>query len=142
MRRTPLIVLALLAVCVAAPAAHARVMLVATGAQSATLLDVSSGGLVARVPVPGPSRAVAVAPDGTRGYVAAGAGVAAIDLNARARVGDVQLTGTVTALAMGAGGTRLVAVRKGALDVIDPLALTVTRTVALGARARDRKSVV
>jgi len=44
MRRTPLIVLALLAVGLAAPAAHARVMLVATGAPSATLLDVSSGG--------------------------------------------------------------------------------------------------
>ena len=68
-------------------------MLVATGNATATLLDVQSGALVARVPVAGGTRSVAVAPDGSRGYVAAGAGVAAIDLNARTRVGDVQLTG-------------------------------------------------
>ena len=97
--------------------------------------------LVARVPVAGGTRAVAVAPDGSRGYVAAGAGVAAIDLNARARVGDIQLTGTPTAIALSASGHRLVAVRKGALDSIDPLAMKVTRSVNLGAKARKPAAV-
>ena len=92
MRRTLLLPALTLLLLAAAPAAHARVMVVATGNAFATLLDVQSGALVARVPVAGGTRAVAVAPDGSRGYVAAGAGVAAIDLNARTRVGDVQLT--------------------------------------------------
>jgi DNA-binding beta-propeller fold protein YncE len=141
MRRTlvlPALTLLLLA---AAPAADARVMVVATGTATATLLDVQSGALVARVPVAGASRAVAVAPDGSRGYVAAGGGVAALDLNARTRVGDVQLTGTPTAIAISASGHRLVAVRKGALDAIDPLALTVTRSVNLGVKARKPTAV-
>jgi DNA-binding beta-propeller fold protein YncE len=116
-------------------------MVVATGNATATLLDVQSGALVARVPVAGGTRAVAVAPDGSRGYVAAGAGVAAIDLNARTRVGDVQLTGTPTAIAISASGHRLVAVRKGALDSIDPIAMTVTRSVNLGAKARKPAAV-
>ena len=141
MRRTLLLPALLLSLLAAAPAAHARVMLVATGNASATLLDVQSGALVTRVPVAGASRAVAVAPDGSRGYVAAGAGVAAIDLNARTRAGDVQLTGTVSAIAISASGKRLVAVRKGALDSIDPLALTVTRSVDLGAKARKPAAV-
>ena len=116
MRRTLLLPALTLFLLAAAPAAQARVMVVATGNAFATLLDVQSGALVARVPVAGGTRAVAVAPDGSRGYVAAGAGVAAIDLNARTRVGDVQLTGTPTAIAISASGHRLVAVRKGALD--------------------------
>src|SRR4051794_29095042 len=79
MRRPAALLPALLllaAIAAAAPAAHARVMLVATGQATATLLDVQSGALVARVPVPGGTRAVAVAPDGVRGYVTAGARVA------------------------------------------------------------------
>src|SRR4051812_14860955 len=131
----PAVVL-LAAIAAAVPAAHARVMLVATGQATATLLDVQSGALVARVPVPGGTRAVAVAPDGVRGYVTAGAGVAAIDLNARAKVGDLRLTGTPTALALSATGNRLVAARRAVLDVIDPATLTVTRSVSLGAQAR------
>jgi DNA-binding beta-propeller fold protein YncE len=123
------------AAALAAPA-HARVLLVAAGDANATLVDVSSGRLVARVAVPGRARAVAVAPDGVRGYVAAGAGVAAIDLNGRVTAGDLQLTGTPTALAIGANGARLAAARKGALDIIDPVGLTVMRSADLGAQAR------
>jgi hypothetical protein len=55
----------------AAPAAEARVLLLATGDSAGTLTDVQSGNVVARVPMPGRSRAVAVAPDGVRGYVGA-----------------------------------------------------------------------
>ena len=98
MRRTLTAALLLpAALLAAAGSAHARVMVVASGTGSATLLDVSSGNVVARVPLSGAARDVAIAPDGTRGYVSAGAGVAAIDLNARAKVADVQLTSTVLA---------------------------------------------
>ncbi|MCW2985487.1 MAG: hypothetical protein JWR63_3057, partial [Conexibacter sp.] len=48
--------LVLTAVLAVAPAAQARVMLVATGQATATLLDVQSGAVVARVPVPGGTR--------------------------------------------------------------------------------------
>src|SRR3954451_23134737 len=97
MRPSPVLpMLVLLVALLCATPAQARVMLAATGEPVATLLDVQSGALVARVPVAGAARAVAIAPDGVRGYVAAGAGVAALDLNARARVGDVQLTRTPT----------------------------------------------
>src|SRR4051812_9636919 len=139
-RRTTVLAL-LLAAAVAPSRAHARVMMVATGAPSATLLDVQSGALVAQVPTGQPVRAVAITPDGTRGFALAGAGVVALDLNARTRTGDVQLTRAPTALALAAGGSRLVAARPGALDVIDPLALVVHRTVALGARAKRPPAV-
>src|SRR4051812_14585744 len=129
-------VLALLATALAslvlAPAAGARVLLVATGDANATLTDVSSGKVVARVAVPGRTRAVAVAPDGVRGYVAAGGSVAAIDLNGRAAAGTLALPGTPAALAISGDGMRLVAARRGALDVIDPATLTVIRSIALG----------
>ena len=67
----------LLAALAVVPAAHARVVLVATGDSAATLTDVTTNKVVARIPVGARSRAAAIAPDGTRGYVAAGRRVAA-----------------------------------------------------------------
>ena len=66
-----------------APAAHARVVLVATADGNAALTDVTTNKVVARVPVGGRASGVAIAPDGTRGYVATGRHVAAIDLGTR-----------------------------------------------------------
>ena len=65
-------VLAFLAALAVVPAAQARVVLVATGDGTATLTDVATNQVVARVPVGGRSRAAAAAPDGSRGYIAAG----------------------------------------------------------------------
>ena len=56
------VVLAALAV---VPAAHARVVLVASGDSAATLTDVTTNKVVARIPVGARSRAAAIAPDGT-----------------------------------------------------------------------------
>lgn len=133
----PLLALAVLL----ADSAHARVMVVASGTGEATLLDVSSGSVVKRVPLSGAARDVAIAPDGVRGYVSAGAGVAAIDLNARAKVADVQLTSTVLAMAMSKDGRRIAAVRRGAVDVIDPATMTPIRSANLGKLGRAPRAV-
>ena len=81
-RLTP--VLAVLFAFALVPAAHARVIVVAGGDGAATLTDVTTNKVAARIAVGGRSRAAAVAPDGTRGYVAAGRRVVAIDLASRA----------------------------------------------------------
>ena len=78
--------------------ARARVV-VASGDGAATLTDVTTNKVVARIPVGARSRAAAVAPDGTRGYVAAGRRVVAIDLATRAIAAGVNAGGGVTALA-------------------------------------------
>src|SRR5213078_985363 len=128
-------VLAVLFAIALAPAAHARVVVVASGDGAATLTDVTTNRVVARVPVGARSRAAAVAPDGTRGYVAAGRRVVAINLASRAVVAGVNARGGVTALAASDDGQRLYAARRGAIDVIDAPTLTVRGSIALGARA-------
>ena len=119
-----------------APAlADARVVLVATGDGAATLVGVSSGKVETRIPAGGRTRGAAVAPDGRRGFVAAGNGITAVDLDERRVAGRLALPGTVTALALADNGMRLVAVRRGALDVVDPATLAVVRSVPLGRSA-------
>src|SRR4051794_2560008 len=73
MRRFATVLPVLLLFALLAPAgAHARVVLVATGDGTATLTDVATNQVVARVPVGGRSRAAVAAPGRPRGYVAAG----------------------------------------------------------------------
>ena len=117
------------------PAAHARVVLVASGDGAATLTDVTTNKVVARIRVGARSRAAAVAPDGTRGYVAAGRRMVAIDLATRTIVAGVNAGGAVTALAASDDGQRLYASRRGAIDVIDAPTMTVKASIALGAKA-------
>src|SRR5215207_1792982 len=113
----PLVVgLAALAV---APTAGARVVVVATGDRAATLTDVSTNKVSARIPVGGMTRAAAVAPDGTRGYVATGRRVVALDLGTRAVTATATAGATVTALAASSDGRRLYAAHAGGIDVID-----------------------
>src|SRR3954469_11651282 len=112
---------ALVAAALLAPAAaSARVVLVATGDGAATLTDVATNQVVARIPVGGRTRATAAAPDGSRGYVAAGVRVVGIDLTTRQPVGAATLAGAPSALAVSADGLRVYAARPGAIDVIDP----------------------
>ena len=68
---------------VAAACASARVTLVATGTPELPFLDVSTNAVVARLALPGPSRAIAVWRDGQRGFVAAGGSIVAFDVDAR-----------------------------------------------------------
>ncbi len=127
---------ALLAVLGAAgpPAASARVVLVATGLPEVAFVDVSSNVIVARLALPGPARAVAVSPDGQRGYVAAGSEIVAFDVNGRAEVmraslgqpdvSDIELTETALVVAQG---------RR--LALLDPQTLALQASIALNGDA-------
>jgi Ca2+-binding RTX toxin-like protein len=130
---------ALLAV---APAAHARVVVVASGDAAATLTDVTTNKVAARIAVGGRTRAAAVAPDGTRAYVATGRRVVAIDLGTRAVVGTAVARGTVTALAASSDGQRVYAARPGALEVIDAPTMTARSAIALGRRSHPSSLAV
>src|SRR5690349_21704078 len=92
------LLLATFAALLAAPPAGARVALLATGGGDVALLDVATGKLVRRVPLPGPSTAVAVTPDGRVGYAAGGGAVLALDLRAPSVIGP-----STTAVAPGGG---------------------------------------
>ena len=129
---TALLAVAALAV---APAAYARVVVVASGDAAATLTDVTTNKVVARVSVGGHTRAAAVAADGTRAYVSTGRRVVALDLATRAVVASATTRGTVTALAASSDGQRVYAARAGAIDVIDASTMTVLASIALGRRS-------
>src|SRR4051794_20699954 len=132
MRRFATVLPVLLLFALLAPAgAHARVVLVATGDGTATLTDVATNQVVARIPVRGRSRAAVAAPDGSRGYVAAGVRVLGIDLATRLPVGAATLRGAPAALAVSADGRRLYAARPGALDIIDAATFAVLGSIAL-----------
>src|SRR5215213_10780329 len=126
MRRLAPILIVLAAALLAPAVAHARVVVVATGDGTAALSDVATNQVVARVPVGGRSRAAVAAPDGSRGYVAAGRRVLAIDLATRIPVGAATLRGTATALAVSGDGARLYVGRTRAIDVVDAATFAVT----------------
>src|SRR3954447_16093012 len=132
MRRFATVLPVLLLFALLAPAgAHARVVLVATGDGTATLTDVATNQVVARIPVGGRSRAAAAAPDGARGDVAAGARGLGIDLTTRLAAGAATPAGAPSALAVSADGLRLYAARPGALDVIDSATFAVLASIRL-----------
>src|SRR4051794_3443038 len=124
-------VLTLLATLGLPAAASARVVVVATGTGTAALTDVTTNRVVASVPVGGRSRAAAAAPDGSRGYVAAGRRVLGIDLATRLPVGAATVAGTATGVAVAPDGLRLFAGRPGAIDVIDAATFGVVASIAL-----------
>jgi Ca2+-binding RTX toxin-like protein len=129
----------LLVLVLAAPgAASARVALVATGTPEAALLDVATNVVVARAPLAGPSRAVAISADGRRGFAAGGSAVAAIDLGVTpAGPGGVAPAVTATrdlggpVIGLAAAGGRVVAAAGRSLHVLDPVTLRVVRRVDL-----------
>src|SRR4051794_41320408 len=115
MRRFATFLPALIALALLAPAAaSARVVLVATGDGTATLTDVATNRVVARIPVGGISRAAAAAPDGSRGYVAAGTPGLGIDLTTRLPAGAARPRCAPSAPALGADGARPFAAPPGA----------------------------
>src|SRR5829696_2134006 len=117
-------------------AAEARVVVVAVDRPQAALLDVTTNQVAARVALPGRARAVAMAADGSRAYVAAGRGVTAIDLASRTAVGSVQMRGLATAVAVAPNGARVYATRARALDVIDAATLRPLAAIRLPGAAR------
>ena len=119
-------------------AAHARVVVVASGDSSATLVDVRTNAVASRVGMPGRTRAVAASPDGARAYVAAGRSVVWLDLGARIREAAVRLSSTPMALAASRDGTRVYAARRNSLDVLD--VATAARVAATASPARRATS--
>ncbi len=116
-----LLVLALVLL-LAPPAAHARVTLVATGTPELAFLGIPGNEVVARLALPGPSRAVAVSRDGARGYVSAGSEVVAVDVDARAEAGRSAIGVGLPEIAdidLSPGGRTLYAVRGTQLVVLD-----------------------
>jgi Ca2+-binding RTX toxin-like protein/DNA-binding beta-propeller fold protein YncE len=138
--------LLLLTVLAAVPAARARVAVVAAGRSEAILLDVVTNHVLARVALPGPATAVAMAPDGRRAYVAAGSVVAALDLSLTPAVAESAvripaptvraLGGPVTGLARGTAAGPVVAVTGSRLVILDPAGLRVLGRVELHGAGR------
>jgi Ca2+-binding RTX toxin-like protein len=116
-------------------AAEGRVVVVATGDANATMTEVSTNRVSSRIGLGGRTRGVAVAPDGSRAYVAAGNRIVAIDLTSRQQVGAVVLASGITSLAITADGTKLLAGRSAAVDVVDAAALRGIASIRTGAVA-------
>ena len=117
-RRVAAIVLAASAVLALPQGAQARSVLVAAGTPGLVLVDQTSGRVGAPIGLGGPAVAVATAPDGSRGYVAAGRRVATVDLAQRSVAGYASLSGGLMSLAVSPNGSRLLAGRRGAVDVL------------------------
>ena len=104
------------------PSASARVTLVATGTPELVLLGIPRNEVVARLALPGPSRAVAVTRDGRRGYVTAGGEVVAVDVNTRLELTRSTLgpgPPEVSDIELSPGGETLYVVRGTQLLVLD-----------------------
>jgi Ca2+-binding RTX toxin-like protein len=136
--------LAALIALLAAPAAHARVALLATGTNDVALLDVTTNQVVARPPLPGPSRAVAITRDGRRAFVGAGNAVGAFDFGmvpaaaissppapAPYTVATRDLQAPVVGVAVSPGGASLYAAAGRRLVVLDARTLAIRHTVRL-----------
>ena len=116
----------------AVPPASARVTLVATGTPELTFLDVSTNAVVARLALPGASRAVAVSRDGQRGFVAAGSAIVAFDVNTKLELLRTTLgPPDVTDVELSPAGTALYAVQGRRLAVLDPVTLALKSSIAL-----------
>ncbi len=125
--------LALVLALLAAPAAQARVTLVATGTPELTFLGIPGNEVVARLALPGASRAVAVSRDGARGYVSAGGEVVAVDVNTRIEAGRSALGPgpEIADIDLSPGGETLYAVRGAQLAILDPQTLAQRAVIEL-----------
>ena len=136
MRRTAA-ALALLVLALVPTAAQARVALVATGTPELPLVDVSSDDVVARIALPGPGLAVAVAREGSRGFVSAGATIVAIDVNERTEITrNAHGSAPVTSLGLSPDGRRVYAVQGPVLRVLDARTLGLIGSVPLGGQGQ------
>ncbi len=119
---------------VLAPAAGARVTLVATGTPELVYLGIPRNEVVARQALPGSSRAVAVTRDGTRGFVTAGGEVVAVDVNTRQETLRSALgpgPPEVSDIKLSPGGETLYAVRGTQLLVLDAQTLVQRAAIEL-----------
>lgn len=118
------------AIAATAPAAHARVAVVATGDDRPAITAFGGTDVVARPDVGGATRAVTASPDGARAFVAADRRVVRIDLTTnKAAGGTVDLGSNVVHLDISGDGGRIFAARRGAIDIIDATTLERIDTV-------------
>src|SRR4051812_8863451 len=134
MRRLPVLLVACALLALPA-AASARVVAVASGDGNLALADVSSNKVINRVAIGGTTSAVAMAPDGTRAYVASGGRISAVDLGTQKVAGTATAGGAIQGLAISADAARLYAARRGGVDVIDTSTLEVAGVVPLSRKA-------
>jgi len=119
----------------AGSAAHARSIVIATGTGELALTDVPADKVVARLALGSPTRAVVAAPDGARAFVASGRQITVVDMASRATASTPPLAGTIISLAISQDGARLLAARRGAIDVLDTATMTPAGSINLkGAR--------
>ena len=126
--------LALVLALLAAPAAQARVTLVATGTPELTFLGIPGNEVVARLVLPGASRAVAVSRDGARGYVSAGGEVVKVDVNTRLQTGRSALgpgPPEISDIELSPAGGTLYAVRGAQVLVLDAQTLASRAVIEL-----------
>lgn len=125
---------ALTAAVVVAPHALARVTLVATGTPELVVVGMPSNKVQKRLSLPGPSRAVTITRNGTRGFVAAGSEIVTVDVNDRQESGRSALGGTPTDISdveLSPREDTLYVVRGTQLLVLDAATLAPRATVEL-----------
>ena len=123
-----------------APAAQARVTLVATGTPELVFLGIPKNEVAARLALPGPARAVAVSRDGARGYVSAGSEIVAVDVNLRQETGRSAIGPGLPEIAdieLSRGGETLYVVRGSQLLVLDPASLAQRGLIELRGQAQQ-----
>jgi DNA-binding beta-propeller fold protein YncE len=128
---------------IAAPAASARLAVIATGKTRVSIVDLSRKLVVAHPRIGLRTRAVALSSDGFRGYVASGKGAAGrlgvIDLPSRTVTARIALPGTARAVALSSDGTRAYVSGGGSagrLFVVDLATGTVAAQIATPPRPR------
>ena len=120
-------------------AASARAVLVAGGTPGLVSVDQSTGRVAAPLGLGGPAVAVTTSSDGARAYVAAGRRVATVGIADRRTEGFTTLRAGIMSLATSPNGSRLLAGRRGAIDVLATASLPAPiATIALGSTARPR----
>ena len=140
--RLPLLALAW-ALLVCAPA-QGRDVLVAAGAPGLVFVDQTTSAVRGQLAFGGPAVAVASAPDGASAFVAEGPRVTAVTLATRAPAWSLPLAGQPYALAVTTDGTRVLAGRPGAVDIINAIGPTpvIAATLTLGSKAAPRAIAV
>jgi len=124
-------VCALLGALTLAPAAGARVLLVATGTPELALVELSTNAVAAQIAMPAAVSAITTRPFGGKGYAAAGNTIIEIDIDARAETRRTAIPGTAISQLASARDGRLVALQGDHVTVIDPATLTPTASIAL-----------
>jgi YVTN family beta-propeller protein len=118
--------------CAAAAQAQTKAYLANTAANTVTVIDTSSGTVLASIPVGAAPSRVAISPDGTRAYVSnrESASVSAIDTVTDTVVATIAVGKSPGALTVSVDGTQVyVMLAGGGIQVLDGVLATVVATI-------------